>query len=293
MTGENIIDCLRLNIELDATKPHQNIFNYQQLVQEHQERIKAQNVTEPTEYEFTMQIKPKEPEVIKETSRKKKDPEDDYDPEDNFIDDQELFDGDIEKEPTEWDFGFFVWKGQLDFENEAEMKIPPLETISSASALITPEPIADHQKPKNPIDVDRSKPKKKKPEVQKSPPKNIEFDNVEFAEDLKDNLVILKMEAKKSDFTVKKQFPQNLKPLYEKCINIALDHNQYNVKFFKEITSILPYNTFTMRKLATKLYNGRITKIKIELDQFYQKYVELVKDNQLKRFTEELRVFII
>lgn len=289
MTGDNIIHCLRLNVELDASKPQQNIFNYQQLVQEHQERIKAQNITEPTEYEFTMQIKPKEPEIIKETSRKKKDPEDDYDPDDNFIDDQELFDGDIEKEPTEWDFGFFVWKGQLDFENEAEMKIPPLESVSKASALIAPEQNPDQHIKKN--NTDKPKSKKKKMEVAKSPSsKEIVFDDIDFAEDLKDNLVILKIEAKKSDFTVKKQFPQTLKPLYEKCINIALDHNQYNAKFFKEITSILPYNTFTMRKLATKLYSGRITKIKTELDLFYAKYVELIKDHQLKRFTDELRV---
>ena len=83
-------------------------------------------------------------------------------------------------------------------------------------------------------------------------------------------LQILQAEAKKADFTMKKQFPPQLKPLFVNVINSALDHGIYEKIFYERIISILPYNSFTMQKLAMKIvYPDRINSLKQELDKLY------------------------
>lgn len=48
-------------------------------------------------------------------NRKRFDPEDEYDLEDDFVDDSDMFFGDVNYvPPKKWDFGFFAWRGQIE-----------------------------------------------------------------------------------------------------------------------------------------------------------------------------------
>ena len=60
-------------------------------------------------------------------------------------------------------------------------------------------------------------------------------------------LDVLYKEAKKCDFTVKKNFPHTLKPIFSDCVSSAMDYQVLNPNFWSHITSILPYNSFTMK----------------------------------------------
>jgi flagellar hook-length control protein FliK len=118
-------------------------------------------------------------------------------------------------------------------------------------------------------------------------------------------LMLLETEAAKADFSEKKHFPQQLKPLYHAAVIAAMDRNALDSNFFQHITKILPYNTFTMKKLASRLvYPDRLQAIKEALPSMYQdfgKQVEaLVGDSapepmetpsQKKiKFTEKIRI---
>jgi flagellar hook-length control protein FliK len=118
-------------------------------------------------------------------------------------------------------------------------------------------------------------------------------------------LMLLEGEATKADFTEKKHFPQQLKPLYHAAVVAAMDRNALDANFFQHITKILPYNTFTMKKLASRLvYPDRLQAIKEALPSMYQdfgKQVEaLVGDSSVEpvetpsqkkiKFTEKVRI---
>lgn len=48
-------------------------------------------------------------------SRKRFDPEDEYDLDDDFVDDSDMFFGDVNYvPPKKWDFGFFAWRGRIE-----------------------------------------------------------------------------------------------------------------------------------------------------------------------------------
>lgn len=78
------------------------------------EVIQVHDSASEDEEEKSIQSK-NEDQVKKRKRNSKKDPEMDYDLEDDFIDDALLFAEDMVgvEVPVEWDFGFFVWKGPL------------------------------------------------------------------------------------------------------------------------------------------------------------------------------------
>jgi hypothetical protein len=89
--------------------------------------------------------------------------------------------------------------------------------------------------------------------------------------------MVLETEASKADFTEKKHFPPHLKPLYHAAVVVAMNHNALDMNFFLHISKILPYNTFTMKKLASRLvYPDRLTEIKSALPDMYQEFTKQV-----------------
>jgi hypothetical protein len=57
----------------------------------------------------------------------------------------------------------------------------------------------------------------------------------------------LRAERLLCDFSVKKNFPDNLKALFSTAVSTAMDYQALNADFWAHITYILPYNTFTMK----------------------------------------------
>jgi hypothetical protein len=285
MTGDNVAS-IRLNISLNPLVPTQNIFNYAQLVQEHS--LLVREVDDPTIVENTVYSDnlPKEEQV---KVNKKKDEEDEY--ESDFIDDTGM--DEVQEAEYQWEFGFFAWKGDLNtlFTKHAdEMKLGTCNVESKAQIKAIPP----NRKKKNLVESpSKNKALKGKKDTEPVKPVKIESEpEIPAPKQLLDELDLLKQEAKKADFSVKKIFPVNLKPIYSKVINTALDHNYYNTKFFKLITDILPYNTFTMRKLASRTaFPERIQFLKQELDKNYTAWTSLTTIPDSKpRFTQETRI---
>ncbi|KAJ3270473.1 hypothetical protein HDV01_007780 [Terramyces sp. JEL0728] len=156
MTGEEVVvptptvQSMRITVRLDQDNPAQNIFNFAELVKEHTESIQQKNarITAPTATTSTLIHKPEEEPEVEEaaaTGRKRRpkfDPEDDYDVQDDFIDDSELFDGETQglEEPQIWQFGFFAWKGSIEtlFQNSDKAKLKKSELHTEASAVVLP-----------------------------------------------------------------------------------------------------------------------------------------------------------
>ena len=60
-------------------------------------------------------------------------------------------------------------------------------------------------------------------------------------------LDLVRAEATKHNFENKKNFPPSIKPSLIDAANCAMDYQVMNAVFFQYLTSILPYNTFTLR----------------------------------------------
>ncbi|KAJ2996874.1 hypothetical protein HDV02_006049 [Globomyces sp. JEL0801] len=188
------VKSIRLQIKLDPTNPRQNIFNYADLVRHHTLQIQKSNpqIDNELNVQSVVEILDHSPEnntsdtnlpVVK-TRRKKLNPEDEYDAEDDFIDDSEMFANELEDcdEPPTWDFGFFAWKGSVDtlFENteSANLKNAGLVNVqSSANAIVKPVKI-DAVEQDGEVEKDKEKEKEKespkKDKVKKSGKKKAE-----------------------------------------------------------------------------------------------------------------------
>ena len=62
-----------------------------------------------------------------------------------------------------------------------------------------------------------------------------------------EKLDILEKEAAFADFSEKKNFPTQLKPLFADAVSVAMDLQLLNSTFWEHIVKILPYNAFTMK----------------------------------------------
>ncbi|KAJ3307282.1 hypothetical protein HDV03_001767 [Kappamyces sp. JEL0829] len=110
-----------------------------------------------------------------------------------------------------------------------------------------------------------------------------------------DSLAKLRTERLKCDFSVKKNFPPSLKPLFNDCVTAALDHQALAAPFWTHITNILPYNTFTMKKLASRqVFPDRIAQFKQELSGAYKAMEKEVKKQLAEtgkvRWDERIRI---
>ncbi|KAJ3323469.1 hypothetical protein HDV06_001746 [Boothiomyces sp. JEL0866] len=341
MTGEEVIiptptvKSLRITVRLDQENPSQNIFNFAQLVKEHTESIQQKNahITAPTQTISTIIQKPElEPEVeeVATTTRKRRpkfDPEDDYDVEDDFIDDSELFDGEIQglDEPQLWEFGDKVKLKKSELQTEASaIVIPPekqeedekdeekevdQEKKSSPKKVVKKRKSISKVDPPTPVPIKNADESKKTPagkkqdkkstgsekKSQKKPNKLQELaspnsssniirqaipsvlDATNMPKPVLEELEKLRVNAEKADFTMKSKFPPDLKPYFIQAVNAALDFNVLNSDFWQHITTVLPYNTFTMRKLASRsVYEDRILSFKTELTDLYKQLEQLV-----------------
>ncbi|KAJ3258852.1 hypothetical protein HK103_003234 [Boothiomyces macroporosus] len=350
MTGEEVVvptptvKSLRITVRLDQDNPAQNIFNFAQLVKEHTESIQQKNahIIAPTTTISTLIQKPEEePEVeeVATTTRKRRpkfDPEDDYDVEDDFIDDSELFDGEMQglDEPQIWEFGFFAWKGSIEtlFQNSDKVKLKKSELHTEASAIVIPPEKQDEEEkdeekdaekkgspkkvvkkrksisktdPQTPVPAKATEDGKKTPGSKKQEKKangsekkstkktnklqeltsptsgsNIikqSIPSTNMPKPVLEELEQLRINAEKADFTVKSKFPPELKPYFIQAVNVALDYNVLNADFWQHVTTVLPYNTFTMRKLASRsVYEDRILRFKNELADLYKQLEQLV-----------------
>ena len=274
----------RITVDLNPFNPAQNIFNYQKLISSPEK---------------------------KESPKRTRKVFNEYDLEDGFIDDQVEYEVDGN---FTWDFGFFAWKGSLEelFDNPERAKLDQAEPIVNIDLVNLKNPKKEEIQETAASDMEEvakadkiePKPKKKKKVTPGTPSKpkseakikdlpstpskktkipiQIEPEKTIFnvPESVQKQLDALQAEAKKSDFTIKKQFPPNLKPIFVDCINAALDVGIYEKPFYETISTILPYNTFTMQKLATKIaFPDRITRIKQELQTSYDSMQKLVVEH--------------
>jgi hypothetical protein len=80
-----------------------------------------------------------------------------------------------------------------------------------------------------------------------------------------------------ADFTEKKHFPPQLKPLYASCVSTAMDYNAFDSNFVKRMVTILPYNSFTLKKLASRLvYPDRLGNLKDSLTKMYDSFSKTI-----------------
>jgi agmatine/peptidylarginine deiminase len=120
MTGEDSVSSLRITIPLDQSHPAQNIFNYAQLKAKHVESIQQRfQVTEPTPVTSEVDVihmESEEEEEEQKTKRNRKiNPEDEYDVNDDWVDDSELFQTETDGNVAPiWEYGFFAWRGPID-----------------------------------------------------------------------------------------------------------------------------------------------------------------------------------
>ncbi|KAJ3011917.1 UNVERIFIED_CONTAM: hypothetical protein HDU68_001457 [Siphonaria sp. JEL0065] len=76
----------------------------------------------------------------------------------------------------------------------------------------------------------------------------------------------LKNEREKESFENKKNFPQNLRPPLLEASKIALQNNEMNENFIRHIKKVLPYNSFTLKRLVGRmLLNHAVMQSKIGL----------------------------
>ncbi|KAJ3070846.1 hypothetical protein HDU98_006137 [Podochytrium sp. JEL0797] len=66
----------------------------------------------------------------------------------------------------------------------------------------------------------------------------------------------LKNEREKESFENKKTFPQNLRPPLLEASKTAVLHSEFNENFIRYIKKILPYNSFTLKKLTGRMLLG-------------------------------------
>ncbi|KAJ3132071.1 hypothetical protein HK101_004639, partial [Irineochytrium annulatum] len=74
-----------------------------------------------------------------------------------------------------------------------------------------------------------------------------------FAEDVKAKIAVLREQAKRESFAEKRHFPPTLKPLLSDAAATALRRRQLGMGFVKAVKEFLPYNSFTLKKLISKM----------------------------------------
>ncbi|KAI8609198.1 hypothetical protein BC830DRAFT_1085656 [Chytriomyces sp. MP71] len=76
----------------------------------------------------------------------------------------------------------------------------------------------------------------------------------------------LKNEREKESFENKKNFPQNLRPPLLEAAKVAVLQDEMNENFIRHVKKILPYNSFTLRRLVARmLLNHAIMQSKINI----------------------------
>ncbi|TPX77528.1 hypothetical protein CcCBS67573_g01229 [Chytriomyces confervae] len=88
----------------------------------------------------------------------------------------------------------------------------------------------------------------------------------------------LKNEREKESFENKKNFPQNLRPPLLEAAKMAVLHDEMDENFIKHMKKILPYNSFTLKRLVGRiLLNHAIMQSKINLSMKTTEFHNLVK----------------
>jgi hypothetical protein len=239
----------RFNIPLVKTgKEGENIINVAKLLQKP---------------EFIIDLDPDEEEIcippLGTTIKKKKklDPEEEYDLQDDFIDDSDLMyqqimvnEGQVEK-VLEWNYGYFAWRGDVgSFIDEIQEKKKKKIRTSATSTLgigTQVSPVKKEKVKKESLDKKISKPSVK-----------VEIKNDGLAPLhpwVQAKMDLLDQEAKKLSWEEKpKTFPQNLKDIAYQAAKISLETKTWDPESFVQyLTSIVPYNTFTMKKFIGKM----------------------------------------
>ena len=117
MTGEQTIQSLRISVPLNMDDLSQNVINYAELRDSHLQKSGVLQESSEDEAESD-EAAPDQPQPIKTKRKytKKFDPELEYDLNDDFIDDSDMFITERNgiAAPVDWDFGYFVYKGPLE-----------------------------------------------------------------------------------------------------------------------------------------------------------------------------------
>jgi hypothetical protein len=214
-----------------------------------------------------------EPELKK--TRRKVDPELEYDLNDGFIDDSDIFA--VPQQENDWDYGYFVYRGTLDNFKVAKLKrskTKPVKVLTTpkadpkatpkATQKATPKPTADPKATPKPNADPKATPKatattatpkatattatpKATADPKQSTPSPVVQDTMELAPSVTQKLNLLKELSAKHDWAVKSSFPEHLKPCLIEAATMAMDYAQLSPSFFKTLIDILPYNTFTLR----------------------------------------------
>ncbi|KAI9347733.1 hypothetical protein BDR26DRAFT_854676 [Obelidium mucronatum] len=89
----------------------------------------------------------------------------------------------------------------------------------------------------------------------------------------------LKNEREKESFENKKNFPQNLRPPLLEASKIALQHDEMNENFIRHIKKVLPYNSFTLKRLIGRmLLNHALMQSKIMLTMKTTEFEKHIKE---------------
>lgn len=294
----------KLWIEVPLDKSYENnIFNYNSIFIKHKMNL----INDNAQGKSTVLISQED---TRETNLEAINDDDQYDDQDDFIDDSHLFNAELEDQelPLHSEYGYFAYKGPITavLDNQAKkLQNNSILTKSTATGIVIPK-LIDPPKPQVP---EKKKVVKKKVKdtplksdkdttVQdtpsKSQPTTVEASNINPTSSNSNSeslaakaamkpvpkpvervLEKLRTAASKADFTVKKHFPPELKPVYKEAVICALDHNLFDENFFAHVINILPYNTFTVKKLAARLtFDERTQKIKKELPGMYSMFTK-------------------
>jgi hypothetical protein len=197
------------------------------------------------------------------------DPELEYDLNDGFIDDSDMFA--VPQQENDWDYGYFVYRGTLDnfkvaklkrsktkpvkvlTTPKADPKATPKATQKQTDPKATPKPTATTATPKptattaTPKATATTATPKATADPKQSTPSPVVQDTMELAPSVTQKLNLLKQFSAKHDWAVKSSFPEHLKPYLIDAATMAMDYAQLSPSFFKTLIDILPYNTFTLR----------------------------------------------
>ncbi|KAJ3111826.1 hypothetical protein HDU96_005305 [Phlyctochytrium bullatum] len=101
----------------------------------------------------------------------------------------------------------------------------------------------------------------------------------QLSEFVVEKLTLLKAEAEKETFEVKRHFPPQLRPPLFNAAWAAACVNQFDLNFIKHLREFLPYNTFTLKKLTTKMLirEGSLI-LQKEMEKMYDEIEKKIKE---------------
>ncbi|KAI8909548.1 hypothetical protein EDD86DRAFT_246922 [Gorgonomyces haynaldii] len=254
-----LVKSLRISIPL--SEGENNVFNFSKVQAQHLEKLGPETTTSVIDIVDSDEDQEVVESVIgkRKAAARKVDPELEYDLNDDFIDDSEFYLAENVVEPPA------VAAAKPRRKKEA--------TVSTAVAVVDKEPKQPKKRGPKPKEVAPAveEIKKKKPgrKPSNTPPPQLP------------GPVLVKLDqfrkkAEKESFEGpdgKKMFPPHLKPLLNELAITAMDCQSLGGPFFQHLTQILPFNTFTLRKLISRTtYPDRLRDLKLKIPTMYAQF---------------------